>query len=290
MLAFHDSAGADITVSVIPVPMEEAHRFGTLVLENNGYVSEYMEKPDAPKSNLASMGIYIFNKDVLLDRLTEDARQADSVHDFGYSIIPPMVGNDKVFAYKYEDFWRDIGTIESYYNTSMELVGGKLPFALNGKWPVLTCENSSAGKTNKNVNIVNSVIGPGCIIKGKVNNSILSAGVKIDEQTVVNNSIVYSNVIIGAHSLIDASIIDENVTVGDFSYVGFGKNQNKIADCTILGKGCTIASHTAIAHSCKIAPYTSPTKSISKERVTTNHGEGIPFLVSQQRNQAIISS
>ena len=166
MLEFHDKSKADITVGVVPVPIEEAHRFGTLTLGENGYVTEYVEKPDIPKSNLVSMGIYIFNKDVLIKRIIEDAEQPASVHDFGYSIIPGMVGRDRVYGYQYDDFWRDIGTIDAYYETSMELAGTKPPFSLNGTWPILTCENKEPVKNRQAVVIENSIISPGCVIKG----------------------------------------------------------------------------------------------------------------------------
>ena len=146
MLAFHEMAKVDVTVGVVPVPITEAQRFGTLTLDEKGYVVEYIEKPDEPRSNLVSMGIYIFNRDILVKRLIEDAVKAASLHDFGYSIIPEMVGKDRVFGYKYDGYWRDIDTIEAYYETSMELAGKNPPFVLGGMWPILTGENSEPVK------------------------------------------------------------------------------------------------------------------------------------------------
>jgi len=287
MLEFHDKSKADITVGVVPVPIEEAHRFGTLTLGENGYVTEYVEKPDIPKSNLVSMGIYIFNKDVLIQRIIEDAEQAASVHDFGYSIIPGMVGRDRVYGYKYDDFWRDIGTIDAYYDTSMELTGNKPPFSLNGTWPILTCENNEPVKKYPSSVIENSIISPGCVIKGRVENSILSPGVQVDEHAVVKNSILMSNVCVGTRSVVDACIADEEVHVGEFCYVGFGSNYGRTAEYTLLGKGASIASHTAIARGCKVMPYSNPTESGRKVLVNDYHDRETiqpqPYNSSQTR-------
>jgi glucose-1-phosphate adenylyltransferase len=272
MLEFHDNSKADITVGVVPVPIEEAHRFGTLSLGENGYVTEYVEKPDIPKSNLVSMGIYIFNKDVLIQRIIEDAEQIASVHDFGYSIIPGMVGRDRVYGYKYDDFWRDIGTIDAYYDTSMELVGSAPPFSLNGTWPILTCETNEPVKKYPSSVIENSIISPGCVIKGRVENSILSPGVQVDEYAVVKNSILMSNVCVGTRSVVDSCIADEEVHVGEFCYVGFGSNHDHMAEYTLLGKGASITSHTAIARGCKVMPYSNPTESGRKVFVNAYHG------------------
>ncbi|MGP8079440.1 MAG: glucose-1-phosphate adenylyltransferase family protein [Dehalococcoidales bacterium] len=264
MLAFHNKSGADVTVGVVPVPIEEAHRFGTLTLGDNGYVTEYIEKPDVPKSNLVSMGIYIFNKDILISRLVRDAAELSSLHDFGYSIIPGMVGQDKVYAYKFDSFWRDIGTIDAYYDTSMELTGSKPPFSLTGTWPVLTCQTNEQTKQFAHSHIQNSIISPGCVIKGHVENSILSPGVHVEEQAVVKNSIIMSNVFIGVHSIVDSCIADEDVNIGDFCYLGFGKNNNNNREYILLGKGSSISAHTAIARGCKITPYSSPTDALWK--------------------------
>jgi glucose-1-phosphate adenylyltransferase len=210
------------------------------------------------------MGIYIVNKDVLAKRLIEDAAESSSLHDFGYSIIPGMVGQDRVYAYRYDGFWRDIGTIAAYYETSMELTGTKPPFILEGNWPILTCENDEPVQKFAYGSIQNSIIGPGCVIKGRVENSILSPGVNVDEQAVVKNSIVMSNASIGLHSIVDSCIADEEVNIGKFCYVGFGNDRHDRAEYTLLGKGVSVSSHTAIARGCKIMPYSNPTESFKR--------------------------
>ena len=274
MLAFHEKSKADVTVGVVPVPIEEAHRFGTMTLRGDGYVTEYIEKPDVPHSNMVSMGIYIFNKDVLIQRLMEDAAEADSLHDFGYSIIPGMVGQDKVYAYKHDGFWRDVGTIDAYYTTSLEMAGVDPPFVLGGTWPILTCENDQALKQYSGDNVQNSIIGAGCLIKGRVENSVLSPGVHVDEQAVVKNSILMSNASVGLHSVVDSCIADENVNIGQFCYVGFGSDRNGMTEYTLLGKNAAVSSHTAVSRGCKILPDSNPTESLGKVFIENYHREG----------------
>ncbi len=271
MLAFHEKSKADVTVGVIPVPIEEAHRFGTLTLGNNGFVTEYVEKPDVPRSNLVSMGIYIFNKDVLIRRLIQDAAEQSSLHDFGYSIIPGMIGQEMVYAYKFDNFWRDIGTIDAYYDTSIQLTGSKPPFSLTGNWPILTCGTNEPVKQFARSNVRNSIISPGCVIKGTVENSVLSPGVYIEEQAVVRNSIIMANTVIGLHSVVDSCIADEDVNIGNFCYVGFGNDSERISDYTLLGKGSSVSSHTAIARGCKVMPFSNPTDALHKVYVGNNY-------------------
>ncbi len=285
MLNFHEKSKADITVGVVPVPIEEAHRFGTLTPDENGRVIEYVEKPDVPRSNLVSMGIYIFNKDILIERIIEDAGESASVHDFGYSIIPGMVGRDRVYAYKFDNFWRDIGTIEAYYTTSMEITRTKPPLSLNGAWPILTCKNNEPVKRFPHSSIENSIISPGCVIKGRVENSVLSPGVLVDEQAVVKNSILMSNVSIGLHSMVDSCIADEDVNIGKLCYIGFGSDHNRMAEYTLLGKGATISSHTAIARGCKIMPYSNPSESLGKVFVKDYLSKDTVQALSQYTNK-----
>lgn len=121
MLSFHDEVEADATVGVMQVPIEEANRFGTVVIDKESKIQEFIEKSSRPLSTLASMGIYIFDKGVLIERLVEDSGIQNSLHDFGYSILPSMVKRDRVFAYKFKGYWQDIGTVEAYYRANMEL-------------------------------------------------------------------------------------------------------------------------------------------------------------------------
>ena len=260
MLAFHEQVKADVTVGVISVPIEEAHRFGIVTVDPGGRVVNFVEKPKYPQSNLVSMGIYVFNKRVMCERLTEDAVRADSPHDFGYAILPGMVQRDRVFAYKFNDYWRDIGTAAAYYEANMEIMSQRARFSLDGSWPILTGGNRSKQPEElESGNVVNSIISPDCIVRGRVENSILSSGVCIDDEAVVRNSVLMSNVSVGYHSVVDQCILDEQVNVGKFCYIGFDSSLLSTDwDTTILGKGVAVPPYTAIGHRCKVLPHVGP--------------------------------
>jgi glucose-1-phosphate adenylyltransferase len=255
MLDFHRQANADVTVGVKRVPIEEAHRFGTVGTGANGEILEFVEKTPRPRSNLASMGIYVFNPDVLIRRLAEDAARSDSLHDFGYAILPGMVGRDRMFAYEFDGYWQDIGTPGAYYAANMGLISPQPAFSLNGTGSVLTGnpelpppDISATGK------VVNSLISPGCVVKGRVENSVLSPGVWVSERAEVWNSVVMPGASVGYHSIVDTCIVDEDVNIGKLCYIGLGKCLPGDGDITVLGKGVTVPDHTAIGHNCTIMP------------------------------------
>jgi glucose-1-phosphate adenylyltransferase len=269
MLTFHEKVKAEVTVGVVQVPIEQAHRFGTVTTDSKGRIRDFVEKAQIPQSTLASMGIYIFNSDILTRRLTEDAAQPDSPHDFGYAILPKMVkqDGDRVYAFEFEGYWQDIGTIDAYYAANMELTREKPSFSLDGNWPVFT-EDPSLSLPNisqQGSNIINSIVSPGCVVKGRVENSILSPGVRVEEEAVVNNSVLMANVSIGYHSVVDHCVLDEEVKVGKFCYVGFrtGPTSGDCGGITVLGKGATVPHYIAIGRNCKILPYVQPTDFIS---------------------------
>jgi glucose-1-phosphate adenylyltransferase len=261
MLAFHEKVGADATVGVVRVPIEQTHRFGTLGTDAEGKIRKFVEKSSRPESNLASMGIYVFNKNILAKRLLEDAGEPQSPHDFGYGILPGMVRRDRVFAYEFSGYWQDIGTVEAYYETNMELLGVGPRFSLDSSWPILTDNNVlPTESTNQQTSIENSLISPGCVIKGRVENSILSPGVIIEENAIVRNSVVMANCYIGFHSVIDRCILDEGVNIGKFCYIGFGPGLLPGNwDITVLGKEVTVPPYTAIGRKCKVLPRVGAT-------------------------------
>jgi glucose-1-phosphate adenylyltransferase len=202
------------------------------------------------------MGIYVFNKDVLAQRLKEDAIQPESPHDFGYAILPGMLGKDKVNAYEFTGYWQDIGTPQAYYAANMDLVCAQPRFNLNGTQPILTQRlNLSPPNISQQAMVVNSLVSPGCVIKGYVENSILSPGVWVDAQAEVWNSVLMPNSFIGYHSVVDTCIIDEGVNIGELCYIGFGKTlllgDN---DITVLGKGVSVPSHTVIRRNSRVLP------------------------------------
>ncbi len=265
MLAFHDQVKADVTVGVVRVPIKQAHRFGTVNTDSEGRIIDFTEKAPLPQSSLASMGIYVFNNDVLARRLVEDAAQPNSPHDFGYAVIPKMVAKDRVYAFEFDGYWQDIGTIEAYYWANMELTLEKPSFSLDGNWPVFTeNQNSSLPNISRQGSVRNSLISPGCVIKGRVENSVLSPGVRLEEEAVVTNSVVMANAFIGYHSVVDRCVLDEGVNVGKFCYVGFRTGQiSGESGITVLGKDVTVPHHIAIGHNCKILPNVQPADFIS---------------------------
>ncbi len=260
MIAFHQAMKADVTVGVIRVQPGEIQRFGTVTVNAAGRIHEFIEKSPKPNSNLASMGIYVFNKKLLVARLREDANDLESEHDFSYTVLPRIVKTDRVFAYRYEGYWQDIGTTEAYYHANMELLANKPRFSLNSDRTIL-CENNILPVyiENREGDIVNSLISPGCVINGRVENSILSPGVRIAEQAIVKNSIIMDNVSVGYHSVIDRCIFDEGVTIGKFCYVGFGADYIPGSrGITILGKDVTVPDCTAIGRQCKVLHRVGP--------------------------------
>ena len=278
MLAFHEETEADVTVGVIRVTIEEAHRFGTVSLGRGGEILGFVEKSRNPTSNLASMGIYVFNRDILSQRLAEDAVQPDSPHDFGYAILPGMVGRDKVYAYEFTDYWQDIGTSWAYYAANMELVRAQPSFSMNAIQTVLT---RSRGLPPPNISqqsrVINSLLSPGCVIKGCVENSILSPGVLVDEGAEVWNSVLMSNAFVGYRSVVDTCIVDEDVNIGKLCYIGCGDFLlSGDDDITVLGKGVNVPSHTTIGRNCTVLPYvnTSSFKSdlIASGSILSRHG------------------
>jgi len=257
MIAFHEQTEADVTVGVTRVPIEEVHRFGTVSLSDGGEILEFVEKSRSPRSNLASMGIYVFNIDILAQRLAEDAIQPDSPHDFGYAILPGMVGRDKVNAYEYTGYWQDIGTPQAYYAANMELVRAGPRFSLDGAQPVLTQHlNLPPPYISDQAMVVDSLVSPGCVIKGYVKDSILSPRVLVDERAEVWNSLLMSNAFIGYHSVVDTCIIDEEVNIGKQCYIGFGNSLRAGGDdITVLGKGVNVPSHTVIRRNSRVLPH-----------------------------------
>jgi len=256
MLAFHCQTGADATLAVSPISIAEAQRFGIVTTDDKGRIIDFIEKPRIPESNLASMGIYIFNRQFLIERLTEDAGFPGSQHDFEYDILPSMIRRHRIFAYQFDDYWQDIGTPEAYYESNMGLLRPKPAFSPDGEQLVLTLSNYLLCPTNdEQGGIVNSLVSPGCKIKGRVENSILSPGVRIEEEAEVKNSIVMQNSFIGRHSVVDHCVLDENVNVGRFCYLGLGgtigSGKTRV---TVVGEGVMVPSHTGICRNCKILP------------------------------------
>jgi len=260
IIAFHQRIGADATLGVFHVPIEETHRFGTVTTDRAGRIEEFREKSSIARTNLASMGIYIFKRDTLARRLREDAGEPGSLHDFGYNVLPRMVKTDRVFTYEFKSYWLDVGTVKAYYDANMELLPPRPRLSLDGTWPVLR-DNTlpPAYSVSQGGNVINSLISPGCVIKGRVENSILSPGVHVAEQALVRNAVIMADTSIGYHSIVDGCILDERVNIGNFCYVGFGAGlQSRNAEITVLGSDVTVPDRTAIGRQCRVPPGLGP--------------------------------
>ncbi|MCA1644554.1 MAG: glucose-1-phosphate adenylyltransferase [Chloroflexi bacterium] len=260
---FHDEHKADVTVAVMQVPMEEAHRFGTLVAAADGRVVGFEERPPQPQSNLISMGIYVFDRDVLVRRLEEDARIQGSKRDFGRDLVPRMVEVDRVFAYPFRGYWRDVGTIQSYWDSNMGLLNEPPDFDLyDTDWVIHTrSEERPPARITDQGRILRSLISHGSIINGAVEHSVLSPGVFVAEGAVVRDSILFPDCIVGPGSLVDRAILDKNVVVGADVRLGEGNDtrpnrsqpRNLQTGITVVGKGARIPTGLRIGRNCLIS-------------------------------------
>lgn len=236
MLQYHKDSGADVTVATIKVPMSEASRFGIVNTDDNSSIVEFEEKPKAPKSDLASMGIYVFSAEKLYKYLEEDERDKTSSNDFGKNILPKMLSDGaKMFAYVYRGYWKDVGTINSLYEANMDLLGDKPEFDISDTNWRIHSKNPIAPPhyIGENGRVVGSIVALGCEIYGTVENSVLSDNVIVEEGAVVKDSVIFRGCVIKADARIENSILDEKVEVGERAVVG-GADVPKII--TVIGR------------------------------------------------------
>jgi len=246
MLSFHKKNGADVTVATIKVPMSEASRFGIVNTGKNGRIEQFEEKPANPKSDLASMGIYIFTAEKLYKYLEQDEQNPESSNDFGKNVLPDMLKNgERMFAYVFSGYWKDVGTIDSLYEANMDLLGEKPAFDIaDSNWRIHS-RNPIApphyigpdGKVN------GSLVALGCRVNGSVRNSILSSNVIVEEGAVIDGSVIFANCKIRRGAKVINSIIDENAEVKENAVVGGQAQPRKI---TVLGRGVIVSSGDVI--------------------------------------------
>ena len=241
MLASHKKNNADCTIAVLDVPLEEASRFGILNTDDTGRILEFEEKPAHPKSTKASMGIYIFNRDVLEEYLIRDEEDKKSSNDFGKNIIPNMLNDGKLmYTYGFKGYWKDVGTIDSLWEANMELLGTPPTFDINDKkWRIFSRTPADAPHfVGESGQITNSLITEGCEIDGVVENSVLSNGVKVERGAFVKDSVIMSDVVIKAGAAVNYSILDEGAIVCEGAVVG--QNKDIAKGITVVGGGITI--------------------------------------------------
>ncbi|MBQ2252108.1 MAG: glucose-1-phosphate adenylyltransferase, partial [Clostridia bacterium] len=227
MLDFHKKKEADCTIAVLDVPLEEASRFGIMNTKDNGEIYEFEEKPKHPKSTNASMGIYIFTYEKLRKYLVEDEADQSSENDFGKNIIPAMLsGGEKLYAYPFEGYWKDVGTISSLWEANMDLLGNPPKFNIHDKtWRFYSRTPAQpAHYIGKGAVLSSSMITEGCEIYGTVENSVIFSGVHIAPGAVVRDSVIMRDVTIEEGAVVEYSIIDSNVSIGKNAKVGAPKD------------------------------------------------------------------
>lgn len=238
MLKAHKESGAAVTIAVMPVPWEEASRFGIMNVDEEGTITDFEEKPAEPKSNLASMGIYIFTYEVLKKYLEADERDPSSANDFGKNIIPTMLENgEKMVSFRFEGYWKDVGTIHSLWEANMDLVDQPPKFDLNDRsWSIYSRNMALAPHyVGQNAKITNSTVTEGCFIDGEIKHSVIFGGVELGEGSVVSDSVIMPGAKIGKNVVIEKAVIGADAVIGDGAKVGVNSSDdNKYASklCT----------------------------------------------------------
>lgn len=267
MLDFHKENHADVTIATMPVPLEEASRFGIVITDEENRIQEFEEKPAQPRSNLASMGIYIFSWPVLKEALKALSEQPAC--DFGKHIIPYChEKKQRLFAYEYNGYWKDVGTLGSYWEANMELIDIIPEFNLYEEyWKIYTNSGILLPHYISDQSAVEkSIIGNGCDIYGEVHSSVISSGVTIGKGSVVRDSIIMKDAVIGDHCVIDKAIIAENVQIGDNVTLGTGSDTPNKMRPDIYGFGLvTIGEDSVIPSDVQIGKNTAISGVTSKE-------------------------
>ena len=267
MLDFHKENNADVTIAAMPVPIEEASRFGIVITDDNNQVTEFEEKPAHPRSNLASMGIYIFSWPVLKEALLK--KKDEPGCDFGKHVIPYCHENgQRLFAYEYNGYWKDVGTLGSYWEANMELIDIIPDFNLYEEfWKIYTNTGSIPPQyISENSVIDKSIICNGAEIYGEVHNSVIGSNVVIGQGAVVRDSIIMQDVVIGENCVIDKSIIAEHVNVGDNVTLGIGSDiPNKLKPNIYSFGLVTIGENSVIPANVQIGKNTAISGVTAKE-------------------------
>ena len=229
MLSYHKEQKADATIAVIEVPIKEASRFGIMNTDETGRIVEFEEKPAEPKSNLASMGIYIFNWKLLRKMLIADMKSTESHHDFGKDIIPSLLNEGKkLVAYKFKGYWKDVGTIDSLWEANMDLLDANNELDLGDPtWKIYTQDVTTLPHyVGENAEITRSYITQGCVIDGQVKNSVLFTGVKVGAGAKVIDSVLMPGVVVEDGATLNRVLVADNVTIGKGAVVGDAKSEN----------------------------------------------------------------
>lgn len=253
MLQAHKAANADCTIACMQVPFEEASRFGILNTNPDGTIYEFEEKPAKPKSNLASMGIYIFTASKLFKYLEEDDKDPNSEKDFGKNILPNMLNKgERMYSYRFEGYWKDVGTISSLWEANMDLLGVVPNFKLSDREHEIHSRSPLAPPAFVEGEIVNSIVATGCEAEGRIVNSVIGTDCVIEKGAEVCDSVLMGNITVRAGAKINYAIIDEDVTIGEKAIVGAPiteakKVTGKTNGITVLGRGINVKKNGKIS-------------------------------------------
>lgn len=229
MLAAHKEANADATIAVIEVPMKEASRFGIMNTDESGRIVEFEEKPEHPKSNLASMGIYIFTWKLLRKILMADIKNPDSNHDFGKDIIPTMLNDGKtLYAYKFKGYWKDVGTIDSLWEANMDLLSSKNELDLGDpSWKIYTEDVTALPQyISTEADVKDAYITQGCVVQGEVKHSVLFTGVKVGVGAKVIDSVLMPGAIVEDGAVVQRALVAGGIRIGKGAVVGDSSSEN----------------------------------------------------------------
>jgi len=261
----HKQTGADLTIAAKIVPMEEASRFGILEADSTLRINKFVEKPKNPQSNKASMGIYVFSTQALIDAI-EAHPEIDDL-DFGMHIIPEMINTKKVYCYEYYDYWKDVGTYDSYVEANLELCHDTSLDLYDPKWKIYTkSEDLPPVKVGEKATIKTSLVSNGCKIDGDVEDSVLSPGVIVGENSFIKNSVILNDVKIGKNCKIENAIIDKETVIGDNSVIGTGddytpnKDNPKVlsSGLNVIGKKLLLPEGLVVERNVRIFSSTNP--------------------------------
>ena len=271
-IELHRESGAEVTCAVRTVPIEEAHRFGILDVAADGRVTAFIEKPENPPSNLVSMGVYVFSWPAMRDMLSPDRV------DFGRDVLPWMVEQGRrVYAYEFAGYWQDVGTVEAYWQTSLDLLTDDPGIELNDLgWLVYTkSEERPPARIGPDASVSRSMISHGCVIDGTVERSVLSPGVRVARGAVVRDSIVMFDAVIETGANLDRAIVDKEARIGPRAAVGVGDDlrpnrdepERLYAGITLVGKRAHVPTGIEIGRNCRIDPNVAPADFARRRRI-----------------------
>ena len=266
LYAFHAAHGAAATVAVTEVPEDAVSSFGILEADAAGRVVGFKEKPQRSDSRLASMGVYLFDRDSLIRWLAEDAGLASSSHDFGQDLLPRLVARgERVYAYRFQDYWQDVGTLDSYYQSNLAFLNDPAPLKLDDPDWVIHTQSADRPpvRFEHGARVERSLIANGCVVQGRVERSVLFPGVTVSRDAVVRDSIVMQDTFLGRGAVVDRAILDKDVDVGEGAIVGMGEATVPNRACpehlssglVVIGKGACLPAGLTVGRNSRIGAF-----------------------------------